>query len=138
MNTYSRTNDVLYYKLLSTAAFAPAREHGDSKGFLLKSPISILIPSKGHVLIDLFLEVILPSRVCAHMQPRSGLSSKHSVELGGGEPHSDYEGSLKVKLYNHSSIDFMIERGTGVAELICEKIIVPDISEFCSACLCHM
>jgi dUTPase len=114
--------EFLFYELLSKTALRPEQE---GYKFLLKSPISITIPKKSHVLIDLFLRLLVPSQIHPNLIPRIGLSSKNCIELGDGENNAS--DSLKIKLYNHSSTDYLIERGTVIAELICVPVYNPQL-----------
>jgi len=48
---------------------------------------------------------------------------------------SDYRGNVGVILYNHSDDDFTVNKGDRVAQLICEKIVYPDVVEFEVYCI---
>jgi len=41
----------------------------------------------------------------------------------------DYRGSVGVLLFNHGDEDFQINEGDRIAQLICEKIVYPEIEE---------
>lgn len=48
---------------------------------------------------------------------------------------SDYRGNVGVILYNHSDDDFIVNKGDRVAQLICEKIVYPEVVEFKVCCI---
>jgi dUTPase len=41
----------------------------------------------------------------------------------------DYRGPVGVILFNHADVDFEVNEGDRVAQLICEKIMYPEIVE---------
>lgn len=43
---------------------------------------------------------------------------------------SDYRGNVGVILFNHSDENFTVNKGDRVAQLICEKIVYPEVVEF--------
>jgi dUTP pyrophosphatase len=69
--------------------------------------------------------------------PRSGLGSKHGIVMGNlvGLIDSDYQGELKVPLWNRSSEDFLVSSGDRIAQMILVPIkqaklrVVEDFSE---------
>ena len=56
------------------------------------------------------------------MAPRSGLASKHSIDVGAGVIDADYRGPVKVLLFNLSNADFEVEPGDRVAQLVAERV----------------
>ena len=52
--------------------------------------------------------------------PRSGLGSKHGVVMGNlvGLIDSDYQGELKVPLWNRSRDEFLVKAGDRIAQMI--------------------
>ena len=52
--------------------------------------------------------------------PRSGLGSKHGVVMGNlvGLIDSDYQGELKVPLWNRSRDEFLVKPGDRIAQMI--------------------
>lgn len=54
--------------------------------------------------------------------PRSGLSVKHSIDIGAGVIDSSYRGEIKICFINNSEHDFGICNGDRIAQGILEKI----------------
>ena len=67
--------------------------------------------------------------LCGNVAPRSGLTWKHSIDVGAGVIDADYRGSVGVILFNHSDIDFEVRVGDRIAQLIIEKIMTPNVME---------
>ena len=62
--------------------------------------------------------------LAAVILPRSGLGHKHGSVLGNlvGLIDSDYQGELKVCLYNRSNTPYIIELGDRIAQLAIMKV----------------
>lgn len=54
--------------------------------------------------------------------PRSGLSVKHSIDVGAGVIDSDYRGEVKICFVNNSDTDYHIIHGDRIAQGILERI----------------
>lgn len=54
--------------------------------------------------------------------PRSGLASKHFIDTGAGVIDADYRGEVKVLLFNFSDVDFTINEGDRIAQLVLERV----------------
>ncbi len=63
--------------------------------------------------------------LAALILPRSGLGSRHGIVLGNlvGLVDSDYQGEIKIAVWNRSNTAFTIQPG----ERICQMIFVPVI-----------
>ncbi|PYE31530.1 deoxyuridine 5'-triphosphate nucleotidohydrolase [Idiomarina fontislapidosi] len=61
----------------------------------------------------------------ATLLPRSGLGHKHGIVLGNlvGLIDSDYQGELKVSVWNRSHQDYVIEPGDRIAQLVIVPVI---------------
>lgn len=57
---------------------------------------------------------------CAVMLPRSGLGHKHGLVLGNlvGLIDSDYQGELKISLWNRSTTPYTITLGERIAQML--------------------
>jgi len=71
----------------------------------------------------------VPEGTYGRVAPRSGLAWKHHIDVGAGVIDADYRGNVGVVLFNHSEKDFPVQVGDRVAQLILERIIVPDVVE---------
>ncbi|RUO23362.1 dUTP diphosphatase [Aliidiomarina iranensis] len=73
--------------------------------------------------------------LAATILPRSGLGHKHGIVLGNlvGLIDSDYQGELKVSVWNRGSSTFTIQPGERIAQLVIIPVIQADfnlVSEF--------
>ncbi|XP_042210289.1 kelch-like protein 3 [Homarus americanus] len=93
------------------------------------SAYDIVIAGQGKALIKTDIQVELPEDCYGRVAPRSGLSWKNHIDVGAGVIDRDYRGNVGVVLFNHAKTDFEVKKGDRVAQLICEKIVYPDIEE---------
>lgn len=73
--------------------------------------------------------------MAAHILPRSGLGSKHGIVLGNlvGEIDADYQGELKISVWNRSSVDYTIAVGERIAQMEFVPIlraVLNEVTEF--------
>ena len=73
--------------------------------------------------------MVVPHGTYGRVAPRSGLASKHFIDVGAGVIDEDYRGLLGVVLFNHSDTSFKVEQGDRIAQFICEKIAYPELLE---------
>jgi len=85
------------------------------------------VPARGKVLVDTDISIAVPVNTYGRVAPRSGLASKHSIDIGAGVIDADYRGPVKVLLFNLSDNDFKVAVGERVAQLIVERIYTPDV-----------
>ncbi len=67
---------------------------------------------------------IADPQYCGIVLPRSGLGYKHGLVLGNlvGLIDSDYQGELKVPLWNRSKTPYTIELGERIAQLMIQPV----------------
>src|SRR2546426_9622592 len=58
---------------------------------------------------------------------RSGLSTRHNIEVGAGWIDPDYRGELKIELKNFSNRDFVVEEGMRIAQLLVLPFASPEV-----------
>lgn len=73
--------------------------------------------------------------LAAVILPRSGLGHKHGIVLGNlvGLIDSDYQGELKISVWNRGSSEFAIEPGERLAQLVIVPVVQAEfnlVSEF--------
>ena len=66
---------------------------------------------------------------CGLLLPRSGLGHKHGLILGNsvGLIDSDYQGELKISLFNRGRAAFTINNGDRVAQLLISPVLRPKL-----------
>jgi deoxyuridine 5'-triphosphate nucleotidohydrolase len=112
----------LQIKLLSSTAKAPTRGSAYAAGYDLYASKATTIPARGKVLVDTDISIAVPAGTYGRVAPRSGLASKHSIDVGAGVIDADYRGPVKVLLFNFSEVEFKVEVGERVAQLIVERV----------------
>ena len=68
--------------------------------------------------------VAIPEGYEIQVRPRSGLACKHGISVPNapGTIDADYRGEVKVALINFSKVDFVIEPGMRVAQLVLAEV----------------
>lgn len=127
------------YDLDEANKLLPRRATPHASGFDLasasKEPIVIRVGER--VLVPTGIAIALPHGFEAQIRPRSGLSLKNGITVlnAPGTIDSDYRGEIKVVLINHGSVDFQIEFGMRIAQLVIarvemtELVLVPELCE---------
>lgn len=109
---------------LDKGAFIPVRAHGTDAGADLRSPIDTVVPERGSCVIDTGVHIQLPHGYVGMLKSKSGLNVKHDI-TSDGVIDEGYTGAIKVKLYNRSEKDYVIERGDKITQLVilpCEYV----------------
>jgi len=103
------------------------RAHPLDAGQDIYSSEDLVIYPRTRQLVSTEVKVaVLPGKV-GLLWSRSGLSVKHGVEVGAGCIDSGYTGEVKVVLYNHGDVPFLIKKGDSIAQLL---TMVIDLSEY--------
>lgn len=87
------------------------------------------IPAQGKACIMTDIQVQLPEGCYGRVAPRSGLSWKNHLDVGAGVIDRDYRGNVGVVLFNHAQTAYEVKKGDRIAQLICERILYPEIEE---------
>ena len=86
---------------------------------------SIKIKPKKSSLVPTGLSVAFPENYEIQIRPRSGLAAKNNISVLNtpGTIDSDYRGEIKVIIYNHGDIDFNINNGDRIAQMILSPVV---------------
>jgi dUTP pyrophosphatase len=122
----SGDDDKLKIQKLNNNAIIPVKATKLAAGYDLYSIDSITIPPLSRVLVNIGLSIKTPEGTYGRIAPRSGMSL-NGVDVGGGVIDQDYTGPLKVILINNNEDEFKVVEGMKVAQLVCEKICLPEI-----------
>ena len=95
----------------------------------LYSPVSVVVPAHGKILIDMGIAFQIPLGYYGHIAPRSGLMLHHHIHIGTGVIDPNYTGAVQVLLLNFGSKGQDIEGSTHIAQIILEKVAYPILCE---------
>ena len=108
--------------------YASADAAGMDLRACLEAPLQ-LAPGQAELISAGFAMHIGDPRVTALLLPRSGLGHRGLV-LGNlvGLIDADYQGPLKISLWNRGSADILIEPGERVAQMILVPVLRPSVT----------
>ena len=112
---------------LSTLAKIPTRGSAGAAGYDLSSTENVCVYPGKRALISTGIAVKLPQGVYGRVAPRSGLAVKNGIQVGAGVVDADYQGEVKVLLFNHGDMQFNVNVGDRIAQLICERYEAPEV-----------
>ncbi len=95
----------------------------------IKEPITL--KPKSSCLVPTGLSVAFSNNFEIQIRPRSGLAAKNNISVLNtpGTIDSDYRGELKVILFNHGNVDFLINNKDRIAQMILTPVIKMDLEE---------
>ena len=124
---------------LDEGAYMPTRAHDNDAGLDLYAMESHLVPAKGFAEFDTGVHIELPLvylsinglwaaafKSVGMLKSKSGLNVKHGL-TGEGVIDMGYTGSIRVKLYNNSNVDYMVHAGDKISQLVIMPIITPEL-----------
>ena len=120
-------------KKLDTTVELPSYKTSGASGMdlmaFIKEPIT-LKPQKS-CLVPTGISVAFHDNFEIQIRPRSGLAAKNNISVLNtpGTIDSDYRGEIKVILYNHSNIDFLINNKDRIAQMILTPVIKINLEE---------
>lgn len=91
-----------------------------------------VIITKGSIaLIPTGIAISLPVGYEAQIRPRSGLALKYGITMVNtpGTVDSDYRGEINIIMINLGKEDFVIKRGDRIAQMVINKIEIPEVIE---------
>jgi len=86
----------------------------------------LTIPPGARTLGRTGLAVAIPEGYYGRVAPRSGLASKHGLDVLAGVIDADYRGEIGCLLYNAGNETIQLPAQSKICQLIIEKIITPE------------
>ena len=121
---------------LSPNAKVPVKATYGAAGYDLFASEATVIPASavrdgqveiGHALVATGIAISLPPGHVGRIGSRSGLSTRHNIEVGAGWIDPDYRGEIKIELKNFSNQDFVVEVGMRIAQLLVLPFASPEV-----------
>jgi len=119
----------LRFAKLSENAFTPTRGSSLAAGYDLYSAYEYTVPAGGKTVALTDIQIALPDGCYGRVAPRSGLAAKFFIDVGAGVIDQDYRGNVGVVLFNFGQEPFKVSKGDRIAQLILERIYIPDLQE---------
>jgi len=111
---------------LDKGAIMPLKAHKTDAGYDLYSTIDTILWGGQCITIDTGVHIALPENTVGFVKSKSGLMVNHEI-LTDGTIDCGYTGSIRVKLFNHSSRGYDIHKGDKIAQLVICPIISEDL-----------
>lgn len=112
--------------ILDKGAFRPERAHDIDAGLDIKSPKDILIPALDSRTIDTGVHIEIPNGFVGFLKSKSGLNVNHCI-TSEGVIDAGYQGSICVKLYNHSREGYMVHAEDKISQLVVLPVLLEDV-----------
>ncbi|YP_094055.1 E4 ORFA [Bovine mastadenovirus A] len=121
--------DKLLFVRVSDSAVPPKRASNGAAGYDLCASHYVEIQAGSRALVPTGLKLRIPEGHYGRVAPRSGLSVTQGLDVGAGVIDSDYRGEVFVLLFNHGNHHVLISPGQRVAQLVIQKISLPEVQE---------
>ena len=112
--------------ILDQGAKMPTRAHADDAGLDLYSRENRVIYPHSSATFDTGVHVEIPRGYVGMIKSKSGLNVKYGL-TSEGVLDCGYTGSIRVKLYNHSSEAYTVAAGDKISQLVIMPIIAPEL-----------
>ena len=119
------------FRKIDPAARLPSYAHPGDAGMDLFSVEEVSLPPGGRALVHTGLVMQLPPDAEAQVRPRSGFALKHGVTVLNtpGTIDAGYRGEVGVILINHGDVDFLVEKGMKIAQMVVSPVVRATIEE---------
>lgn len=121
--------DSLLFVRMCDSAVPPKRASAGAAGYDLCASHYVEIPAGSRALVPTGLKLRIPDGHYGRIAPRSGLSVTQGLDVGAGVLDCDYRGEVFILLFNHGNQHVLISPGQRVAQLILQKISLPEVQE---------
>lgn len=112
--------------VLDPGATKPTRAHRFDGGLDLYAAERKVIRAKDFEVVETGTHVEIPCGYVGLLTSKSGLMAKHGITCRG-TIDCGYVGSVKAVLFNHSSKDYIVEKGDKVTQLVVLPCWLPDV-----------
>ena len=112
---------------LDDGAIMPTRAHEWDAGLDLYARETQVIPARESATFDTGVHIEIQPGCVGMLKSKSGLNVNHGL-IGEGVIDAGYTGSIKVKLYNLSSYDYVVSAGDKISQLVVMPIRSPELT----------
>jgi len=120
-------------KKLASSVQLPAYKTNGASGMDLMAFIAepIILKPQSSCLVPTGVSVAFSEEFEIQIRPRSGLAAKNNISVLNtpGTIDSDYRGEIKVILFNHGNIEFIINNNDRIAQMILTPVVKMELEE---------
>ena len=113
----------------------PSRAHDGDAGVDLYSAVDVELAPGQRALVPTGIAVAIPHGMVGLVHPRSGLAARVGLSIvnSPGTIDAGYRGEIKVALINlDSEIAIQLHRGDRIAQLLVQRVELPELVEVTS------
>lgn len=116
--------------MLECGACMPTKAHKENEGYDIYAMYDFVVPPTegwgignrmeigvGSITHDTGVHIQIPKGYAGFIKSKSGLNVKYGL-TGEGVIYSGYTGSIRVKLYNHTSKAYKFKKGDKISQLV--------------------
>ena len=118
---------MFYFAKKHVDATIPFRNNASDAGMDISSREDIIIGPGEKYAVATGISLLFPNDCYARIAPRSGLAFKHAIDVLAGVVDYGYTDEIRVILVNHGKQDFVVKCGDRIAQIVFEKIYVPEV-----------
>ena len=91
----------------------------------------VVVPADGEAFIPTGIAAAIPEGYVGIMAVRSSMGIRHGITMtnGIGVIDSDYRGPMSVGLHNYRGVDYVVEPGDRIAQLVVVPVLHPEIGD---------
>lgn len=118
--------------ILEEGAIKPTKAYVHDAGFDLYSRDTVEISPRSHFEFDTGVRMYIPEGYVGFLKSKSGLNVKHSI-TSEGVIDAGYTGTIVVKLYNHSDVPYIVNKGDKISQLVIlplPVVLLNNVDEF--------
>lgn len=116
-------------KKLVSEAKLPTRAHADDAGLDLYSAEECVLKSGERRAIKTGIAMAIPTGCVGLIWDKSSIPAKWGVKTMGGVIDASYRGEIQVIVINLSDIPYTVEKGAKIAQLLIQKVELPEVCE---------
>lgn len=104
------------------------RAHSTDAGLDLYARETQIVSARESAIFDTGVHIELPVGTVGMLKSKSGLNVKRGI-TSEGVIDVGYTGSVVVKLYNNSGVDYTVNKGDKISQLVVMPILIPELEE---------
>jgi dUTP pyrophosphatase len=102
-------------------AVIPTKEHPNSVGHKISSVENVTIQAGQNALVSTGLHIDIPHGHYIRVVPRNRIEYQHMIGTNTGIIDTEYEGDIKVLLFNHGPRSYTVKEGDKIVLITLEK-----------------